>query len=94
MKYVIIEESIIMSSGALTSSHQITTEVFDNYIMALKFMVKERRVAKLCEYEVKVKKIRNRSQYGRELMFEMVTKSDDVKIIQQIVRVPENGFHG
>lgn len=92
MKYI-ITSYFIANNGGIVFSPENDVEVFDNYVRALRWMVRERDIAKRCEYDVIIKKNDNPSLYGREWFFTMVEIHGESKTIMTIARINENGFH-
>ena len=92
MKYL-VTSYFVSGKGGIVFHPEHDTEVFNHYFSALRWLVKERGLAKRCGYLVSVVFNEDPSKFGREWFVEMTETSEFGRTFVQIVRINENGFH-
>lgn len=92
MKYI-VTEVFYGSQGGIVFNPECQVEVFDHYVGALRFLVKERKLAQKLGYKVGTEWNEYPSKYGREWFVNMFERQDDYYYKYTVARINENGFH-
>lgn len=92
MKYLVTSYYVSVKGG-IVFLPELTTEVFDHYFSACRWLVKQRRIAKICGYLVSVVFNEEPSKFGREWFVKMTETSENGTTFFQIASINENGFH-
>lgn len=92
MKYLLTEYSIY-NDGRIFFDPAFNTELFDSYVGALRWLVKERQVAARCGWSTEVIIPAYRDNCGRQQMLSLVRQSSNMKVKFTISRINTNGFH-
>ena len=92
MLYVITELFIGTTGGVVFDASQ-GVEVFSNYFTALRWLVKERRLAKQIHWPATTKHVGDINSLGRVHLWTLTEQSDHGFTHYHLSRVNENGFH-
>ena len=92
MFYVITELFVSSTSGVVFDAAN-GIEVFSNYFTALRWLVKERQLAKKIQWTTTTKHVGDIDSLGRVHLWTLTEQSDNGFTHFHLSRVNENGFH-
>lgn len=92
MKYI-ITELFFGKGGGVVFNTALNVEIFDQYVSALRYLVKERRTSKIVDDETDVKWYNDRFGLGRHNMVELIEFHHMGYTIITLAKINENGFH-
>lgn len=92
MKYIITEVFFGKRGGIVfDTAHNV--EVFDQYVSALRYLVKEKRLSLRLDYKTTVEWDDDRFDFGRQNILEMTEYHEGCHTIWSLAKINENGFH-
>lgn len=92
MKYIVTEVFHGSQGGIIFHPHD-HVEVFDHYVGALRYLVKEKQLALKIGYQVGIEWNEDPSMYGRKWFVNMFERTDGHYTQFTVARINENGFH-
>lgn len=92
MKYIITEVFFGKRGGIVFNAAQ-DVEVFDHYVSALRFLVKEKRLSLKIDDKTTVEWYEERFGFGRQEMVEITEYHDGCHTVFTLAKINENGFH-
>lgn len=92
MKYV-ITEIFVGTTGGFVFNPANGIEVFDHYVSALRWLVKERVIALRIDLNVTYMQEHSVSEYGRIIIGHLKEVSENGITHFYLSRINENGFH-
>lgn len=92
MKYI-ITEIFFGKKGGIVFDAANGVEVFDHYVSALRYLVREKRISLKVDDKVTVRFYDDRFGLGRQEMLEMIEWHNECHTIITLSKINENGFH-